>query len=114
MLYVDNLDFLMFSVRCNEMIGWLNEGLNDVSISRINFKWGISMSDDEKYVIYVWIDVLMNYIIVIGFGDGKDFIVYVDWFKYWFVSMYIMVKEIFWFYSVIWFAFFMAFDLSFF
>jgi methionine--tRNA ligase len=110
-LHADNPDFLTPSARRNEMIGRLNEGLNDVPISRTNFKWGIPMPDDEKHVIYVWIDALMNYITAIGLGDGKDSIVYADRSKYWPASMHIMAKEISWFHSVIWPALLMALDL---
>ena len=110
-LHADNPDFLTPSARRNEMIGRLNEGLNDVPISRTNFKWGIPMPDDEKHVIYVWIDALMNYITAIGLGDGKDSAVYADRSKYWPASMHIMAKEISWFHSVIWPALLMALDL---
>ena len=110
-LHADNPDFLTPSARRNEMIGRLNEWLNDVPISRTNFKWGIPMPDDEKHVIYVWIDALMNYITAIGLGDGKDSIVYADRSKYWPASMHIMAKEISWFHSVIWPALLMALDL---
>ncbi len=110
-LHADNPDFLTPSARRNEMIGRLNEGLNDVPISRTNFKWGIPMPDDEKHVIYVWIDALMNYITAIGLGDGKDSVVYADRSKYWPASMHIMAKEISWFHSVIWPALLMALDL---
>ena len=68
-------------------------------------------SDDEKHVIYVWIDALMNYITAIGIGDGKDSALYTDRSKYWPASMHIMAKEISWFHSVIWPALLMALDL---
>ena len=100
-LHADNPEFLTPSARRNEMMGRLSEGLNDVPISRTNFKWGIQMPDDEKHVIYVWIDALMNYITAIGIGDGKDSALYTDRSKYWPASMHIMAKEISWFHSVI-------------
>jgi len=110
-LHADNPEFLTPSARRNEMMGRLSEGLNDVPISRTNFKWGIQMPDDEKHVIYVWIDALMNYITAIGLGDGKDSALYTDRSKYWPASMHIMAKEISWFHSVIWPALLMALDL---
>lgn len=110
-LHADNPEFLTPSARRNEMIQRLNEGLNDVPISRTNFKWGIKMPEDEKHVIYVWIDALMNYITAIGVGDGKDDAVYSERSKYWPASVHIMAKEISWFHSVIWPALLMALDL---
>jgi len=110
-LHANNPEFLTPSARRNEMIARLNEGLNDVPISRTNFKWGIQMPEDEKHVIYVWIDALMNYITAIGLGDGKDDAVYAERSKYWPASVHIMAKEISWFHSVIWPALLMALEL---
>lgn len=110
-LHADNPEFLTPSARRNEMIGRLNEGLNDVPISRTNFKWGIQMPDDQQHVIYVWIDALMNYITAIGLGEDKSSTLYTDRSKYWPASMHIMAKEISWFHSVIWPALLMALDL---
>jgi len=110
-LHAENEQFLTPSARRNEMIQRLNEGLNDVPISRTNFSWGIPMPNDEKHVIYVWIDALMNYITAIGLGDGKDSELLAKREKYWPASVHIMAKEISWFHSVIWPALLMALDL---
>ena len=98
--------FLTPKERKNELLQRVNDGLNDVPISRTNFTWGIPMPGDEQHVIYVWIDALMNYITAIGMakdGEAKQ--------KYWPASMHVMAKEISWFHAVIWPAVLMALDL---
>ncbi|ETO91222.1 MAG: methionyl-tRNA synthetase [Candidatus Xenolissoclinum pacificiensis L6] len=50
--------------RKNEVLSFLKSGLEDLSISRTNFNWGINVPDDSQHVIYVWIDALVNYITV--------------------------------------------------
>lgn len=48
--------------RRNEILGKLREGLEDVSISRTAFDWGVSMPGDDAHVIWVWFDALINYV----------------------------------------------------
>jgi len=110
-LHAENKEFLTPSTRRNEMIQRLGEGLNDVPISRTNFTWGIPMPNDEKHVIYVWIDALMNYITALGLGDDKTSALRAEREKYWPASVHVMAKEISWFHSVIWPALLMALDL---
>ena len=101
-----NDSFLTPKERKNELLQRVNDGLNDVPISRTNFTWGIPMPGDEQHVIYVWIDALMNYITAIGMakdGEAKQ--------RYWPASMHVMAKEISWFHAVIWPAVLMALDL---
>jgi methionine--tRNA ligase len=105
-LLATNDSFLTPKERKNELLQRVNDGLNDVPISRTNFTWGIPMPGDEQHVIYVWIDALMNYITAIGMakdGEAKQ--------KYWPASMHVMAKEISWFHAVIWPAVLMALDL---
>lgn len=47
-------------------------GLEDLVVLRMIFFWGILLKNDLKYVVYVWIDVLLNYIIVLGYGLEDD------------------------------------------
>ena len=55
----------------NEMMQLLEEGLDDLSISRTTFSWGIPVPEGQG-VIYVWFDALLNYISALGWPDGKD------------------------------------------
>ena len=46
---------------------FLKPGLQDLSVSRTSFKWGIPVDFDPQHVIYVWIDALSNYITGLGY-----------------------------------------------
>ena len=49
---------------------FVEAGLQDLSISRTSFKWGIPVPDDPKHVMYVWFDALTNYLTALGFGSA--------------------------------------------
>ena len=121
-LHNDNPDFLSPPARRNEMLGRLAEGLNDVPISRTNFTWGVGMPGDEKHVIYVWIDALLNYITALGLaeeegegspgeGEAARRRLAGELKEYWPASVHVMAKEISWFHAVIWPALLMALEL---
>lgn len=61
--------------RKNEILNVINDGLEDISISRKSDKisWGIPVPGDKTQVMYVWFEALMNYITVLGYPDGADF-----------------------------------------
>jgi methionyl-tRNA synthetase len=85
--------------RKNEVLGKINAGLEDVSISRENVAWGISFPGDEKQTIYVWIDALINY-----YSATKMF----EKGAIWPANLHLMAKDILWFHAVIWPAFLLA------
>ena len=66
-----NPDFIQPRSRCNEVMSFIESGLNDLSVSRTTFSWGVPVPDDESHVIYVWIDALTNYLSAIGFPDSE-------------------------------------------
>jgi methionyl-tRNA synthetase len=102
-LYENDERFVMPEARRNEVLGKVRQGLEDLSISRVSFDWGIPVPWDEKHVIYVWIDALQNYITAIGYGtDEKRFN------ATWPADIHMMGKDILWFHSVIWPAMLMA------
>ena len=68
--YRDHADFIQPEFRLNEVRTFVEAGLQDLSISRTSFKWGIPVPDDPKHVMYVWFDALTNYLTVLGFGSG--------------------------------------------
>jgi len=88
--------------RKNEIIGKIRQGLEDVSISRENVKWGIPFPGDESQTIYVWFDALLNYYTAtkIYHKDG-----------FWPSNLHLMAKDILWFHAVIWPAMLMATNL---
>jgi len=72
-LYGDNPEFVIPSFRFNEIKAFVERGLKDFSISRLKNKmpWGIPVPGDDKHVMYVWFDALVNYISAIGWPDKK-------------------------------------------
>lgn len=94
--------------RKNEMIkNFLDPGLEDLSVTRTSFDWGIKVPFDEKHVIYVWIDALCNYITALGYSsDNID-----EYKKYWPADVHFVAKEIVRFHTIIWPAILMALDL---
>ena len=80
----------------NEMVALLEEGLEDLSISRSALDWGIPVPGSEG-VIYVWFDALLNYISAIGWStDDAEF------HRYWPASVQLIGKEIARFHTIIW------------
>lgn len=62
-------DFIQPASRKNEVISFIEQGLEDLCVSRTSFKWGIPVKSNPKHVIYVWIDALSNYITALGYGS---------------------------------------------
>jgi len=71
--YKDNPDFVIPSHRQNEIIKFVERGLQDFSISRLKEKmpWGVPVPGDNDHVMYVWFDALVNYISTLGWPDKK-------------------------------------------
>ena len=104
----ENEDFITPSSRKNEMINnFLNQGLEDLCVSRTSFNWGIPVEFDKNHVVYVWIDALSNYISALGYGSLDD----ADFKKYWPANVHVVGKEIVRFHAIIWPAMLMALDL---
>ena len=94
--------------RKNEMIkNFLDPGLEDLSVTRTSFDWGVKVPFDEKHVIYVWIDALCNYITALGYTSENE----EDYKKYWPADVHLVAKEIVRFHTIIWPAILMALDL---
>ncbi len=100
-LYEKNPDFIAPASRRNEIISFVKRGLKDLSISRTKFDWGVPVPNDEKHVMYVWIDALANYITSLGFPDKPID----DMMK---ECIHIVGKEILRFHAVYWPAFLMS------
>ena len=108
-LYRDHPDFVRPQARRNEMLGRMRDGLLDVPMTRTSFKWGIPVPGDEKHVIYVWVDALLNYITALGIMD--DSLPEAKRRSFWPAQYHIVGKEILFFHSVLWPAMLMALDL---
>ena len=105
-LYEGDPPFVMPEARKNEVLGKVRQGLEDLSISRVSFEWGIPIPWDEKHVIYVWVDALQNYITAAGYGSDEE-----RFADLWPADTHFIGKDILWFHSVIWPAMLMALDL---
>jgi len=68
--YRDHPDFVQPEFRLNEVRTFVEAGLQDLSISRTSFTWGVPVPGDPKHVMYVWFDALTNYLTALGFGSG--------------------------------------------
>jgi methionyl-tRNA synthetase len=92
----------------NEVLSFLKSGVQDLSISRSSFDWGIPVPWDTDQVVYVWFDALLNYATAVGLGDdpasegGKKFA------EVWPPDVHLVGKEILRFHAVIWPAMLMA------
>ena len=105
--YRDNPDFVVPPARMNEVVRFVEGGLQDLSISRTSFRWGIPVPGDEKHIFYVWFDALTGYISGMGYGaDDEKFE------KWWPVDVHLIGKDILRFHAVYWPAFLMAAGLA--
>jgi len=92
-LYKENPEFILPESRANEIISRIKEGLQDLSITRTSFSWGIPFPLDKKHVTYVWFDALTNYYTATR-EKGKE--------KFWPADVHLLGKDNGWFHAVIW------------
>ena len=78
----------------SEILAKLKAGVRDISLSRENVEWGISVPWDTKQTVYVWFDALINYYSATQFVEGKK--------DFWPANVHLIGKEILWFHTVIW------------
>ena len=106
--YEENIEFIEPESRKNEMINnFIKPGLEDLSVSRTSFDWGIKVPGDPKHVIYVWVDALSNYITSLGYGSDNEELFN----KYWPADVHVVGKDIVRFHTIYWPIFLMALDL---
>ena len=109
--YESHPDFLQPAFRLNEIRAFVESGLQDLSISRTSFKWGIPVPYDPTHVVYVWFDALTNYLTALGFGsDDLATPSRVD--QYWPTVTHLVGKEIIRQHALYWPAFLMSAKLS--
>jgi len=102
--YNDNPNFISPKSRKNEVISFVKSGLKDLSISRKSFSWGIKVPNNEKHIIYVWLDALTNYLSALNYPDTNNEL----YKKYWPASLHLIGKDILRFHAVYWPAFLLA------
>ena len=101
-LYESQPDFIQPESVRNEIISFVKQGLDDLSISRSSFDWGIQIPWDHSHVVYVWFDALLNYISAIGYGTDTE-----NFERRW-PAVQLVGKDIARFHAVIWPAMLMA------
>jgi methionyl-tRNA synthetase len=101
--YEANPDFVGPETRRNEIVSFMKGGLQDLSVSRTTFNWGVPVPGDPKHVMYVWVDALNNYVTGCGFPDETN----PRW-RYWPADVHIIGKDIVRFHAVYWPAFLMS------
>ncbi|GGO88434.1 methionine--tRNA ligase [Wenjunlia tyrosinilytica] len=104
--YEANPDFIQPASARNEVLQFVKQGLQDLSISRSTFDWGIPIPWDPKHVIYVWVDALLNYVTAVGYGADQA-----KFESTWPADVHLVGKDILRFHAVIWPAMLMANDL---
>ena len=102
--YKKNPNFIMPVSRRNEVTSFVKKGLNDLSISRTTFFWGLKVPNNDKHVIYVWLDALTNYLSAINFPNIND----KTYKKYWPADIHIIGKDILRFHAIYWPAFLLS------
>ncbi|WP_342542609.1 methionine--tRNA ligase [Paenisporosarcina sp. FSL H8-0542] len=106
--YENNVEFIEPESRKNEMINnFIKPGLENLSVSRTSFDWGIRVPGDAKHVIYVWVDALSNYITALGYKSDDESLFN----KFWPADVHVVGKDIVRFHTIYWPIFLMALDL---
>jgi len=106
--YKENENSILPKARRNEVMRFVEGGLDDLSITRTSFDWGIKLPDsmnDPKHVMYVWLDALMNYLTALGYGADEKLM------DFWPARVHLIGKDILRFHAVYWPAFLMSLDL---
>ncbi len=99
--YAANPGFIAPDARRNEVVSFVSGGLQDLSISRTTFDWGIPVPGDPKHIMYVWVDALTNYITALGYPDTQGEL----FSTFWPADVHVIGKDITRFHAVYWPAF---------
>ena len=100
-LYAHDPSYVLPKERLNEVVSFVKGGLQDLSISRTTFDWGVKVPIDPKHVMYVWVDALTNYITAVGYPDTESPMFR----RYWPADLHVIGKDIVRFHAVYWPAF---------
>jgi methionyl-tRNA synthetase len=97
-------NYVLPKERLNEVASFVRGGLQDLSISRTTFDWGVRVPGSDTHIMYVWVDALTNYITGVDFPDTES-----EKFKrYWPADLHVIGKDIVRFHAVYWPAFLMS------
>jgi len=102
--YDKNKNFILPDSRRNEVINFVKSGLKDLSVSRTSFTWGIKVPNNDKHVIYVWLDALTNYLSALNYPNTDDKL----YKSFWPANLHVIGKDILRFHAIYWPAFLLA------
>ena len=105
--YDKNPNFILPKSRMNEVKSFVKGGLRDLSVSRTSFEWGVKVPNNDKHIMYVWLDALTNYLSAIGYPDTLEN----EYVNFWPADIHMVGKDILRFHAVYWPAFLMAAEL---
>ncbi len=106
--YSDDEKCVLPKGKKSEVVSFVKQGLRDLSITRTSFDWGIKLPEemnDDKHVMYVWLDALLNYITALGYGNDEKNM------SYWPATVQLVGKDILRFHAIYWPAFLMSLGL---
>src|SRR5665213_743783 len=103
-LYEKVPDFVLPRERFNEVASFVKGGLQDLSVSRTTFDWGVPVPGNPKHVMYVWVDALTNYITALDYPDTSSKL----YRTFWPADLHVVGKDIVRFHAVYWPAFLLA------
>ena len=107
--YDENPECILPRSKRNEVIRFVEGGLEDLSITRTSFDWGVKLPaelNDPKHVMYVWLDALMNYVTALGYGTDEAKM------DFWPARVHLIGKDILRFHAIYWPAFLMSLGLE--
>jgi methionyl-tRNA synthetase len=97
-LYDQNPEFVLPRFRYNEARSFIEQGLEDISVSRATQRWGVPVPWDPDQVVYVWVDALINYLSALTYArEGEDLRP-----RFWPEVRHLLAKDILKFHCVIW------------
>jgi methionyl-tRNA synthetase len=102
--YEERPDFILPASRRNEVISFVKGGLQDLSVSRTSFSWGVPVPDDPAHVVYVWLDALTNYMTALGYPETEAQL----YRTFWPADVHVVGKDILRFHAIFWPAFLLA------
>lgn len=109
-LYQEQPDFIGPLTRRNEVLNFVNQGLQDFSISRINLDWGFPVPADPNHTLYVWFDALLGYITALL--ETEETTLEQALAKAWPINLHLIGKDILRFHAVYWPAMLMSANLA--
>ena len=102
--YEKHPHFILPETRRNEVVSFVKGGLQDLSVSRTSFRWGVPVPCDNNHIMYVWLDALTNYLTATGYPEPLS----VSFQRFWPATVHVVGKDILRFHAVYWPAFLMS------